>query len=75
MNPTTSENVTTKLEILREAARRANWDARYGPPHLRSGRFRPEVPVVPREDDAEAMKAEREASGTATAPGPHADRT
>ena len=27
------------LEILLEAARRANWDALHGPPHLQSGRF------------------------------------
>lgn len=27
------------LELLLEAARRANWDAQFGPPHLRSGRF------------------------------------
>ena len=30
-----------ELAILLEAARRANWDALQGPPHLRSGRFRP----------------------------------
>jgi hypothetical protein len=28
-----------KLELLLEAARRANWDALHGPPHLRTGRF------------------------------------
>ncbi|MFY9342352.1 MAG: zeta toxin family protein [Planctomycetota bacterium] len=33
----------SELEILLEAARRANWDALHGPRHLRSGRFRPEV--------------------------------
>lgn len=27
------------LMLLLEAARRANWDAQFGPPHLRSGRF------------------------------------
>jgi hypothetical protein len=32
---------STELEILLEAARRANWDALQGPMHLRSGRFRP----------------------------------
>jgi hypothetical protein len=26
-------------ELLLEAARRANWDAMHGPPHLRNGRF------------------------------------
>ena len=30
-----------ELEILLEAARRANWDALHGPRHLRSGRFNP----------------------------------
>lgn len=27
------------LELVLEAARRANWDAQHGPVHLRSGRF------------------------------------
>lgn len=27
------------IELLQEAARRANWDAQHGPRHLRSGRF------------------------------------
>lgn len=27
------------LELVLEAARRANWDALHGPPHLRSGRY------------------------------------
>jgi hypothetical protein len=27
------------LELLEEAARRANWDAQHGPVHLRTGRF------------------------------------
>jgi len=27
------------LEIILEAARRANWDALHGPAHLRSGRY------------------------------------
>ena len=27
------------LELVLEAARRANWDAQHGPAHLRSGRF------------------------------------
>lgn len=30
-----------KLEILEEVARRATWDALYGPRHLRSGCFTP----------------------------------
>lgn len=29
-----------KLEWLKEAARRANWDAKHGPRHLRTGRFK-----------------------------------
>jgi hypothetical protein len=29
------------VRTLREAARRANWDAREGPQHLRTGRFTP----------------------------------
>jgi hypothetical protein len=28
-----------ELELLLEAARRATWDAKHGPIHLRSGRF------------------------------------
>jgi hypothetical protein len=40
-----------ELELLLEAARRANWDALHGPPHLRSGRFDPygpdAVPIAP----------------------------
>jgi hypothetical protein len=28
-----------ELELLLEAARRANWDAMHGPPHLRNGQF------------------------------------
>ena len=31
-----------ELEILLEAARRANWDALHGPVHLRTGRFQPD---------------------------------
>ncbi len=31
--------VTEDLELVLEAARRANWDAQRGPAHLRSGRF------------------------------------
>jgi hypothetical protein len=31
-----------KIELLLEAARRANWDALHGPMHLRTGRFHPE---------------------------------
>jgi len=30
---------TEDLELVLEAARRANWDAQHGPAHLRSGRF------------------------------------
>lgn len=31
--------VVEDLELVLEAARRANWDAQHGPVHLRSGRF------------------------------------
>jgi len=31
--------VAEDLELVLEAARRANWDAQHGPAHLRSGRF------------------------------------
>jgi hypothetical protein len=31
--------VTEDLELVLEAARRANWDAQHGPAHLRTGRF------------------------------------
>jgi hypothetical protein len=27
------------VELLQEAAKRANWDAQHGPQHLRTGRF------------------------------------
>ena len=30
-----------ELRILLEAARRANWEALHGPPHLRTGRYDP----------------------------------
>src|SRR5690349_20084164 len=38
-NTETELSPEKKLEILLEAARRANWDAQHGPPHLRSGRY------------------------------------
>ena len=38
------EQMSSKLEVLLEAARRANWDALHGPRHLRAGRFRSEFP-------------------------------
>lgn len=41
-NTSNDDELALKLEALREAARRANWDALHGPPHLRTGRFRPE---------------------------------
>lgn len=31
--------VAEDLELVLEAARRANWDAQHGPAHLRTGRF------------------------------------
>ncbi len=34
------EQVSSEIGILLEAARRANWAALHGPPHLRTGRFR-----------------------------------
>lgn len=34
-----SNSLERTIELLQEAARRANWDAQHGPPHLRSGRF------------------------------------
>ena len=40
-NTLRDELLTPKLEVVLEAARRANWDALHGPRHLRSGRFRP----------------------------------
>lgn len=36
MDPQSLERV---VELLQEAARRANWDAQHGPQHLRTGRF------------------------------------
>lgn len=32
------------IQVLLEAARRANWDAQQGPPHLRAGRFDMTIP-------------------------------
>jgi hypothetical protein len=37
----------SKIERLREVARRARWDATQGAPHLRSGRFKPEASAEP----------------------------
>jgi hypothetical protein len=34
------EGMPSKIEVLLEAARRANWDALHGPKHLRAGRYR-----------------------------------
>jgi Uma2 family endonuclease len=39
--PADDDEYAGTLECLLEAARRANWDAMRGPPHLRTGRFRP----------------------------------
>jgi hypothetical protein len=33
------KNLERVIELLQEAARRANWDAQHGPQHLRTGRF------------------------------------
>jgi hypothetical protein len=51
----TADNRPDDIEILLEAARRANWDALHGPRHLRSGRFRP----VRDPGDAEVAPAPR----------------
>jgi hypothetical protein len=40
----------SKIERLREVARRARWDATQGAPHLRSGRFKPEASVEPAQE-------------------------
>lgn len=37
--PAPDRDQARTLELLLEAARRANWDAQNGPRHLRSGRF------------------------------------
>lgn len=34
-----SDSFTRTIDVLEEAARRANWDAQHGPRHLRTGRF------------------------------------
>jgi predicted ABC-type ATPase len=44
-----------KLEVLLEAARRANWDALHGPRHLRAGRFRSRPSEHPHADAAGAV--------------------
>ena len=54
-----SETDEQELEILLEAARRANWDALNGPRHLRSGRFNPEPEPDPKSDGDEGERAER----------------
>lgn len=33
------EDESSELALLLEAARRANWNAKHGPAHLRTGRF------------------------------------
>lgn len=38
--PAETASPERKLEWLQEAARRANWDAKHGPRHLRTGRFK-----------------------------------
>jgi hypothetical protein len=44
-----------ETELMLEAARRAEWDATHGPPHLRSGRFNPSAEMMPElQDDAVA---------------------
>jgi hypothetical protein len=60
---TTSPDAERKLELLREAARRANWDAQEGPRHLRSGRF-----FVSRAQDAHASSEQTQADGDSLAP-------
>lgn len=56
--------MSSKLEILLEAARRANWDALHGPRHLRAGRFRPTV--APVRGDAEHAAREGVETGGAS---------
>jgi hypothetical protein len=60
-----------KLAVLREAARRADWDATRGPEHLRSGRYQPVAMVdeTPLEPDAAAAE-----NATTTQPPAAADR-
>jgi hypothetical protein len=60
---TTSPDTEHKLEMLREAARRANWDAQQGPRHLRSGRF-----FVSRTQDADASTAQTQVGGDSSPP-------
>jgi hypothetical protein len=45
LSHTDEERQRRELELAQEAMRRADWDARHGPKHLRSGRFKPEEPA------------------------------
>jgi hypothetical protein len=55
-----------ELEILLEAARRANWDALKGPRHLRTGRFRPEIESASPSETDEARDGEATRQVTTT---------
>lgn len=62
-SPTTEDVSDAQLDVLLEAARRANWDAQHGPAHLRSGRFEPRTSATdeasergPNEDESSAAE-------------------
>jgi hypothetical protein len=59
-SPTTEDVSDAQLDVLLEAARRANWDAQHGPAHLRSGRFEPRTRAT--EEASERGPSEDESS-------------
>ena len=50
-------------EVLKEAARRAVWEATEGPKHLRAGRYGPAAPAKAPPASPSGEASERNASG------------
>ncbi len=59
-----SHSPTDKIGLVREAARRANWDALHGPRHSRPRKFNPSHPE--RSNDNEARRQDTGPLGDAT---------
>lgn len=53
------------LDVVLDAARRANWDALHGPRHLRNGRYQPHAPK-PSNDEEVADEGEVSVSSPST---------
>lgn len=52
----TQDPDTHKLQIMLEAARRANWDALNGPKHLKSGYFNPSKLLLKTDKETDTVK-------------------